>query len=381
MGYAVLVRSNLLRNPRRTILTTLAVALSLFAFSMLASLPGVADQILADRASSLRVICHGTAGLFYTLPEAFRHRIERSPHVEAVTGFTFFGGIYHEPSDQFPNVAVDHEVIETIWPDWGISPEEAAAFKRERIACLAGPALMERFKWHVGQQIMLRGTIYPVNLTLKIVGDLGGKAPPPVFLFRRDYLDEATGHRAPVNMYLVKVDRAESIAQVITDLDRMFANSGSQTLTESESGYFSNMVSNFRALFAMARALGILIAITICLAAANTAAMSVRERHGDIAILRSLGFSGAIVLGCFIAEGVAMGTAGGIAGCAFGYAALRYLPIGSASLGPLGLAMRMPAGVAVETLALGILVGAGSAAIPGALAVRRNIVETLRYVG
>lgn len=380
MGYAGLIRSNLLRNRRRTVLTTLAIALSLFAFSMLASLPGVANQILADRASSLRVICRGTAGMFYTLPEAYRHRIESSAHVEAVTAFTFFGGIYHEPSDQFPNIAVDSEVIDRIWPDWGISPTEAADFKRERIACLAGPALMQRFKWHIGQQIMLRGTIYPVNLTFKIVGDLGGQAPPPAFIFRRDYLDEATGHRAPVNMYLVKVDRAESIPQVMTELDRMFANSGAQTVTETESSFFSNAISSFRALFMVARALGLLVALTIGLAAANTAAMSVRERHTEIGIMRALGFDGGVVLAFIIAEGVVMGIAAGFAGCALGYLALRYLPIGSASLGPLGLSMKMPMPVALETIALGIAVGAASAAIPAALAVRRNIVETLRYI-
>jgi len=191
-----LVSVNLLRNPRRAILTTLAIAVSIFVLSVLLSLPAIADQVLRDRASSLRVICHSKAGMFYSLPEAYRRKIERLPDVQAVTAFTVFLGIYHQPTDQLPNAAVDHEHLEAIWPDWGISPAEAQEFKRLRIACLAGPALMERFHWHIGQQITLRGTIYPVNLTFQIVGELGDKAPPPVLLFRRDYLDEATKARS-----------------------------------------------------------------------------------------------------------------------------------------------------------------------------------------
>ena len=139
-----LVSVNLLRNPRRAILTTLAIAVSIFVLSVLLSLPAIADRVLRDRASSLRLICHSKAGMFYSLPEAYRRKIEGLPDVQAVTAFTLFLGIYHQPTDQFPNAAVDHEQLEVIWPDWGISAAEAQEFKRLRIACLVGPALMER---------------------------------------------------------------------------------------------------------------------------------------------------------------------------------------------------------------------------------------------
>ena len=104
-----LISVNLLRNPRRTILTTLAIAVSIFVLSVLLSLPAIADRILRDRASSLRLICHSKAGMFYSLPEAYRRKIEGRPDVKAVSAFTLFLGVYHEPTDQFPSAAVDHE--------------------------------------------------------------------------------------------------------------------------------------------------------------------------------------------------------------------------------------------------------------------------------
>jgi putative ABC transport system permease protein len=376
-----LVLVNLLRNPRRVILTTLAIAVSIFVLSILLSVPAIADRILGDRASSLRLICHSKAGMLYSLPEAYRRKIEGRPGVQAVAAFTFFLGIYHEPTDQFPNAAVDHEQLEVIWPDWGITPAAVGEFKRLRIACLAGPALMDRFHWHVAQQITLRGTIYPVNLTFQIVGVLGDKAPPPILLFRRDYLDEATNHQAPVNIYWVKVNAADSIPEVAGDIDQMFANSSAETRTETEFAFFSNVLSNYRIIFAMARVVGLIVAITIALVAANTAAMSIRERQTEIAIMRALGFQASTIISSLVGEGLIMGFTAGVLGCAAAYAALRGLSVGSAALGPLGLALRLPGPVAVETMTAAILIGGGSALIPAMIAARRNIVDAIRNVG
>jgi putative ABC transport system permease protein len=377
--YAGLIFANLRRNKRRTILTTLSIAASLFVFSALASLPNVAEQILSDRAS-LRVLCHSKAGILYPLPEAYRQRIVGKQHVELVAAFSFFGGIYHEPSDQFPNAAIDHEQVEEMWPDWGISGQAARDFKRLRTACLVGGALMRRFDWRLGQQIMLRGTVYPINLTLQIVGVLGDRAPPPVLLFRRDYLEEALGHSGLVNMFWVRVDRAESIPAVIADLDHTFANSDAETQTESEMGFFSNAIANFRTIFAAARVLGMIVVITISLIAANTAAMSIRERGAEVAIMRSIGFSSTQVLSCLLAESVIVALVGGVVGSAVASLALRSLALGSAVLGPLGIALRVPSSVIAQSLAVALLIGAASGLFPALAAARGNIAERLRFV-
>ncbi|MGC1676068.1 MAG: ABC transporter permease, partial [Candidatus Binataceae bacterium] len=189
MKYVALVLKNLLRSKRRTILTIFSIAVSLFIFSALVSLPSVANQILSDSASSTRISCHNKAGLTYSMPEAYKQRIAATPHVEAVTPESWFGGIYHEVSDQFPNLAVDPDTAEAMWPDWGVSKESWKKFESLRTACLVGSGTMKRFKLHEGQQIILRGTVYPFNVTLDIVGVMhGGNAPANFLIFRRDYL-------------------------------------------------------------------------------------------------------------------------------------------------------------------------------------------------
>jgi len=167
MKYLKLVLRNLLRSKRRTILTILSIAVALFIFSVLVSLPSFANQFLADTSSSVRILCRTKMGLGYPLPAAYKPKIAAIHHVVAVAPLVIYGGIYHEASDQFPSVATDAEKID-MWSDWGLTGLDQ--FKQIKTACLVAEGTMRRFNLHVGQQIQLRGTVYPFNVTLTIVG-------------------------------------------------------------------------------------------------------------------------------------------------------------------------------------------------------------------
>src|SRR5258708_26249851 len=249
MKYTALVFKNLLRSKRRTFLTVLSIAVSLFIFSALVSVPTVANQILGDTASSTRVATHNKAGLAYSIPIAYRQRISVVPHVEAVMAQSWFGGVLHDVKDQFPNFSVDHEVVGKVYSDWGIAPESLVQFKKIRTACLVGKDTMKRFGLHVGQQIILKGSIYPFNVTLTIVGTMSGKAPPNFLIFRRDYLEEAAGRPGFVDNFWVRVDQASSVPQVIAPLDEGFANSSPQPLTEPEAPFLCAFMHPFRLFF------------------------------------------------------------------------------------------------------------------------------------
>src|SRR5713101_3954894 len=93
---AVYLQKRLLRSRRRTILTILSIAVSLFIFSVLVSLPTFANQMLADTTSSVRILCRTKMGLGYTLPVAYKSKIATIQHVVAVAPLVIYGGIYHE---------------------------------------------------------------------------------------------------------------------------------------------------------------------------------------------------------------------------------------------------------------------------------------------
>src|ERR1700688_3271341 len=128
MKYMALVFKNLLRSKRRTFLTVLSIAVSLFIFSALVSLPTVANQILGNSASSTRVATHDKAGLAYSIPIAYKQRILAVPHVEVTVPESWFGGVYHEVYDQFPNLAADPAEVDKMSTDWGISEEQVEQF-------------------------------------------------------------------------------------------------------------------------------------------------------------------------------------------------------------------------------------------------------------
>src|SRR5437899_13096485 len=114
--YLTLIFKNLLRSKRRNILTILSIAVSLFIFSVLVSLPTFANQMLADTASSIRIVSRTKMGFAYPLPEAYKVKIATIPHVVAVAGLVIYGGIYHERSDPFPSVATDAGAID-MWTE------------------------------------------------------------------------------------------------------------------------------------------------------------------------------------------------------------------------------------------------------------------------
>ena len=378
MKYMALVFKNLLRSKRRTFLTVLSIAVSLFIFSALVSLPTVANQILGNSASSTRVATHNKAGLAYSIPMAYKQRILAIPHVEVTVPESWFGGVYHEVYDQFPNLAADPENVDQMWPDWGISPEQFAQFKKIRTAALVGGGTMKRFNLHVGQQIQLRGTLYPFNVTLQIVGTIGGKAPPDFLLFRRDYLEEAAGRPGMVDNIWVKVDKSENVPQVIAAIDEGFANSSAETISEKESAFIGGFLDQYRTFFRMAELLGFIVVLTIGLVAANTAAMSIRERRSEIAVMRSIGFTSRTILSLLLTESLLIGLVGGLLGCGSAYFVLKIFSVGNVG-GPLG-AIRMPPVILGETLLIAALIGVVSAMVPASSAARRNIVDALRTV-
>lgn len=379
MEYALLIFKNLFRSKRRTILTILSIAISLFIFSALVSLPSVANQVLADTASSVRILCHTRMGLAYPMPEAYRVKIATTPHVVAVVADRFFGGIYHNVTDQFPNFAADPEQIDLMWPDWGFSPGSVERFKKIRTACLVAQNTMRRFNLHVGQRIQLRGTLYPFNVTLQIVGTIARGPAPSFLLFRRDYLEEASGRPGLADNFWVRVDSSAVVPQVAAALDAQFANSSAETQSDPEAVFFARVIGRFRTFFRLAKALGLILVLTLGLVAANTAAMSIRERRNEIAVLRSIGFPSQVIMALLVGESLLIALIGGVIGCGAAFAVLKVFSVSADAVGPFAT-IKMPPAVLGATLFAAMLIGLFSAYLPARAAARRNIVDALRVV-
>jgi putative ABC transport system permease protein len=384
VDFARIIFRDLGRNRRRTAMTITSIAISLFVFCALMSFAKLPDQMRANANNSVRLVCRNKAGLGHGLPQAYTQKIQGLPHIVGVSAWNFFGSRYRRPDDTFPTIDVDVQDLEAIWPEWQIQPAALAAFKTSRRAALVAPKLMQRYGWHVGDEVALFGLQDLVPVTTQIVGVLGPKAPENYFIFRRDYLVEMYRqfpHRVnpeyDVDFYWIKADSVSSIPSIMSEVDATFANSSYETMTDSEVGFFTSLMSRLNMLFALAKVICVIVLITMTLVAANTAAMSVRERRREVATMRAIGFTRRQVAAMLVGESVAIALIGGIVGCLAAYTMLWTADIGRKIMGPLG-AIRMPLIVALYGTAGSAMIGFASGAIPALQMVRRNIVDLLR---
>jgi len=310
-----LIFRNAFRNRRRTILTVLSISMSLFLVSTLRTLLEQLESPPATPESATRVLTRHQTSLANVLPISYREKIRSMPGVSEVSTYQWVGGIYKDPANFFAQFAVDPDHFFNVYPDiHTLSPDQKEAFMKERTATLAGISLAKRFGWNLGDRITLQGTFINSNIELVICGFLKDGGSENLLLLRHDYLNELWNNYESSGVFAVRVRSAEEIPAVIESIDNAFVSSTAPTKTETEKAFvlgFVSMLGNVRTLVV---SISTVLLFTIILVAANTMAMSIRERTGEIAILKTLGFSSTHVLTVLICESAVIAVAGGLIG-------------------------------------------------------------------
>ncbi len=190
-----------------------------------------------------------------------------------------------------------------------------------------------------------------------------------------DRLNQLEDFQGRVAVFFVKADASEFAQPLIKQIDGRFANAPFETSTQTELGVAQSQLHDFRLLFVGAQLIAGIVVIVIALVSANTAAMAVRERRRELAVMRALGFTRRTLVGFIVAEGMLMGLAAGALGSAIAYIALRIA--GPSLLGP-EFGLHLMPGVAAESVAVAAAIGLLSAAIPALSTTRRAIADSLR---
>jgi putative ABC transport system permease protein len=289
--------------------------MSLFLISTLGTLLESLENPQLTPESALRVITRHQTSLGNTMPIAYRDKIRQMPGVEEVSVYQWVGAIYKDPANFFAQFAVDPERIFTVYPDVTVvSPDQKEAFAKERAAALVGISLAERYGWKLNDRVTMEGTFIPGNIEVIVRGFVKDAGYENILLMRYDYLNELWDEFSEASTFAIKVKSAEEIPAVIDGIDGTFMNSTAPTKTETEKAFtlgFVSMLGNVRTLVV---SISTVLIFTIILVAANTMAMSIRERTGEIAILKTLGFSRSHILMVLILESAFIAVAGGLLG-------------------------------------------------------------------
>ena len=387
MKFLPFIWRQLARNKIRTLLTAGAIALAVALVCLLLTMPAGMDAMLKRLASNTRVVVVNKAGITYQLPDSYLQKIRAMPGVVGAASWTWYGGAFEiEKGVTFPNFAVEPDAIGSVWADYKIDPEQLESFRRHRNGALVGRATLTANHWKIGDTVSLRGTAWPVDLSFEIVGEVPNDRSP-VFWLQREYLDQALRAAGrpgldSLGIVWVRVDDAARVEPLLREIDETFRNSEAQTSSETEQSYFKNFFSMLQGFVTVILIVTGLVALCIVFIAANTASMSVRERFGEIAVLKAVGWSRRLIFGTLLAEAVLLSTLGGATGAAVSFGltqALRGAAGWNPALGPLG-GFVVSQAVAVQGLFLALFVGMISGVVPAFGAARRGVAETLREV-
>ena len=378
-----LIRRNLLRNKRRTILTVLSIAIALILLAFLDLLLAAMSGI--NSASANRLVVRNAISLTFSLPAAYRQRLATLEHVEGITIMNWFQGRYidNRPENFFPRFGTDPETFLDVFPELELSPEEVQAWLAERTAFIAGRTLAEDQGWELGDVITIEGDIYPVDIELTLRGIFThptDDAQERQVFFNWQYVEEALNNPGQINTFYLLLDSPDNMNDTIVQAEAMFENSRDQVRAETEAAFFLSfieMMGNVQFLFS---AIGLAVIASIFFITVNTMAMAARERTTEVAVLRTLGFTRSRVLAIVLFESLAVGVLGAAIG-------LAVMPVVTGALSSVlesqGLAMSgLALGERTTGLVLGIGVSLGLAAglVPALQAMNMKIVDGLRRV-
>jgi putative ABC transport system permease protein len=383
MKYLPLVWRNLLRRKVRTIFTILSIFVAFVLFGFLMAVRA-AFSMGVDLAGVDRLMVLNKTTIIQPLPYSYGEQIRRIEGVTHLTHANWFGGYYQEPKNQFANMAVEPASWLEMYPEFVLPEDQKKAFLEDRTSAIVGADTAKRFGWKVGDRIPLQATFlrrpdgaaWEFNLVGIYDSPVKGTDKTQLF-FHWQLLDEVarnTSFGGQVGWYVLRVDDPAKSPEIAKKIDTMFANSSSETKTDTEKAFvagFAKQIGNISLITQLIATAAILL---ILLVAANTMAQSIRERTNELAVLKTLGFGDGKVLAMVLLESCAIAVIGGATGLLVawvlilggdptgGFLPLFFLPVRDVILG------------GVFVLLLGLVAGA----FPAWQAGRLRIVDALR---
>jgi putative ABC transport system permease protein len=253
------------------------------------------------------------------LPRSYLNRVRSVDGVRYAMSMAWFGGVYQDDRNQVVAEVVDADVFFDLYPEFMLSAPERSAWLETRSGAIVGKSLAAANGWKLGDHIPLRSNIYRQrgggdtwDLIVSGIYDVRNNGDTNALFFHYDYFNESiTFNRDTAGWIAVRVSDPARTRVVARQIDALFANSAYETKTDDERTFlqgFINQVGNIGAIIT-----GILSAVffTMLLVTANTMAQAIRERTAELAVMKTLGFSGAQMLSLVLGESLLITALGG----------------------------------------------------------------------
>ena len=385
MFFFKLVFKNVFRAKLRSSLTIIGLVIAIVAFGLLQT---VVDAWFAgsNAASASRLVTRNAISLVFPMPIYYRERMRAVSGVKSVTLLNWFGGIYKEPRNFFPQFAIDHENFFDLYPEFVIPPDQLIAFKRDRQGAAVGRKLANEFGWKIGDTIPIRGTIFSGTWTFTLRAIFDAKDDTTItrqMYFHWDYVNEWLKQKYPRRMeqigtFVIEVDDPSRTSDISKAIDAEFKNSLAETLTETEKSFQLGFISQMEQIILTIRIVSFVVIFIIMAVVANTMAMTARERLTEYATLKALGFGPGFVASLIFGEALMLSLIGGGLGILLTFPLAKGVGVIAAAVFAV---FKVSQSTVLLQLACALVVGVTAAIVPGWRSARVKIVDGLRHVG
>lgn len=385
MKFLTLVLRSLFRSRRRTLLTVLSLAVSVFLIAILQSLLNTMDALTTSQGSGTRFVVQDKASFTNFIPQAYGTYLRQQPEIESFTSLQWFGGEYKDPKNFFANFAVEPETYLQVYREEcnlaAIPDAQVRDWLRDGNAAICGRALADKFGWKLGDVIPLRSSIFnlTLRLNLRIIYDGKRKSDEMNLVFSIRQLQEAVPWmKGRVGAFTARARNPADIPRLCERIDSHYANSAQETLSITENAFNLNMMKMLGDYSTMVHSISAAVLLAILIVTANTMAMAIRERTTQISTMRAIGFRSGQILSLLMAEGLLLSLLGSTLGIGLAILAAD----GAAKVGGELLPWMADFLITPETLLLCVLItlalGLLSTLVPAYRASRRPITDGLR---
>lgn len=381
MKYFHLVWTGIWHKPRRTLLTMATVIVAFMLYGLLQGIDQGADAAIQTLNNHL--FTGNKNGVGQGLPSAYLEKVSKVPGVTAVTHWTFFGGYLGEQRNSISVFATDSHVFEVYSHDLHLPPQQVAAMASTRTAAVVAKPLAEKYLWKIGDRVTVRSSIWMQengrdDYQFDIVGimPIDPYNPNPtlrgMFLMNYSYLDEArASQKGRVHYIVSSVRDVKQVSRIGKEIDRLFSNSGDETLTTPESAMMASQLRQVLDFGLIVNLIMSAVFLTLLLVTANCLAQSVRERIPDFAVLKTIGFNDSTIVALVCLEALVLCLCAGAAGLLI--ARTLFVALGAI------FGLTMPPQVFAQGIAFASLLALLSVIVPAWWTKRLNLVAALAH--
>jgi putative ABC transport system permease protein len=386
MKYLDLIWAALRRRKARTALALLSVVVAFVLFGLLDTVRNTFSTFGQNATGYDRLFVMSKMNMGNPLPLSLLPQIREVPDVTRVSYGSFLEGTYQSPKNPISVEAHQGDDYFDFYPDVEIAPAEREALRRTRTGAVAGETLAKKFHWKIGDRIPLQTTTLLKDgtnvLTLDLVGiyrfsDRSMRVFNNSLYINWDYFNESRlAGQGTVSYYILKAASRADAYRVAISVDALSANSDHETRTQSDNALSIEAIGQYASLGPIVTWIMGAVFFTLIFLVGHAMSRAIRERIHEFAALKTIGFTGRILVRLVLSESVLLLLLGAALGLV-----IATLAVGTVS-SVLEFTLPIPilpvqAGVWLRGLSFAVFIGLVVGALPAFRGTQLRIADAL----